>query len=581
MDASVGHGPEIPYIKEIVVFLVSAVLVVPLFQRLRVSPILGYLAIGALIGPHGLGVIDDVEGVQRLAELGVVFLLFTVGLELSVERLWAMRRSVFGLGMAQVVVTGIIIGLVAWGWGNSTEAAIVLGACLALSSTAVVMQLLIERGELGSRAGRTCFSILLFQDLAVVPILFAVTVFGQSSEGSVLTDLGVVALKALGAVAAIMIAGRLLLRPLFKLVSGTRSPELFTGMILLAILGTAFGTGVAGLSMALGAFLAGLLLAETEFRHQVETDIAPFKGLLLGLFFISVGMAIDFGQVADKAFWLALSVVGLIVLKAVIAIGLCLLFGVPRGAAVEAGLLLGQAGEFAFVVVGAAVAVGLMPDPVGQFMLIVASLSLVVTPFLAILARRAGAMITSSEASGTLSPGPEDDEALEGHVLIAGYGRVGRTVARLLEVQTVQYVALDINAARVTEARKRGVPAFYGNASRREVLERLGARRAAAIVITLDDPTASAQAVASIRQAWPELKIYVRSRDVQHTTELIAAGATEAVPEAIESSLQLAGQVLQALGTPLDAVNLLLAQVREQEYAGLRRLADHRLTEAE
>ena len=560
MEASVGHGPEIPYIKEIVVFLVSAVLVVPLFQRLRVSPILGYLAIGALIGPHGLGVIDDVEGVQRLAELGVVFLLFTVGLELSVERLWAMRRSVFGLGMAQVVLTGIIIGLVAWGWGNSTEAAIVLGACLALSSTAVVMQLLIERGELGSRAGRTCFSILLFQDLAVVPILFAVTVFGQSSEGSVLTDLGVVALKALGAVAAIMIAGRLLLRPLFKLVSGTRSPELFTGMILLAILGTAFGTGVAGLSMALGAFLAGLLLAETEFRHQVETDIAPFKGLLLGLFFISVGMAIDFGQVADKAFWLALSVVGLIVLKAVIAIGLCLLFGVPRGAAV---------------------AVGLMPDPVGQFMLIVASLSLVVTPFLAILARRAGAMITSSEASGTLSPGPEDDEDLEGHVLIAGYGRVGRTVARLLEVQAVQYVALDINAARVTEARKRGVPAFYGNASRREVLERLGARRAAAIVITLDDPTASAQAVASIRQAWPELKIYVRSRDVQHTTELIAAGATEAVPEAIESSLQLAGQVLQALGTPLDAVNLLLAQVREQEYAGLRRLADHRLTEAE
>ncbi len=581
MEASVGHGPEIPYIKEIVVFLVCAVLVVPLFQRLRVSPILGYLAIGALIGPHGLAVIDDVEGVQRLAELGVVFLLFTVGLELSLERLWAMRRSVFGLGMAQVVVTGVVIGLVAWGWGNSAEAAIVLGACLALSSTAVVMQLLIERGELGSRAGRTCFSILLFQDLAVVPILFAVTVFGQSTEGSVLADLGVVALKALAAVAAILVAGRLLLRPLFKLVSGTRSPELFTGMILLAILGTAFGTGVAGLSMALGAFLAGLLLAETEFRHQVETDIAPFKGLLLGLFFISVGMAIDFAQVADKAAWLALSVVGLIGLKAMIAVSLCLLFGVPRAAAVESGLLLGQAGEFAFVVVGAAVAVGLMPDPVGQFMLIVASLSLVVTPVLAILARRAGTLITSSEATGTLSPGPEEDEDLEGHVLIAGYGRVGRTVARLLEVQAVPYVALDINAARVTEARKRGVPAFYGNATRREVLERLGARRAAAIVITLDDPTAAARAVASIRQAWPELKIYVRSRDVQHTSELIAAGATEAVPEAIESSLQLAGQVLQALGTPLDAVNLLLAQVREKEYAGLRRLADHRLTDAD
>ena len=293
------HDATSQVMVDLFIFLIAAVVIVPIFHRLRASPILGYLAIGVAIGPHGFGLIDDVESVAGLAELGVVFLLFTIGLELPLRRLWAMRRLVFGMGSAQVMVSALVIGSVAFAWGNSLEAATVLGLCLALSSTAIVVQLLSERGELATPPGHAAFSVLLFQDLAVVPILFLLPVLGGSA-GNFAVDLAVALATATAAVLVIYVVGRRALRPLFRVIAGTRSAELFVATTLLVTLGIATLTNLAGLSMALGAFLAGLLLAETEFRHQVETDIQPFKGLLLGLFFISVGMGVDFAAVADR-----------------------------------------------------------------------------------------------------------------------------------------------------------------------------------------------------------------------------------------------------------------------------------------
>ena len=335
------HLEEIPLLREILIFLIATAFVVPLFQKMKWSAVLGYLVAGVAIGPYGFAVIDDVEEVQALGELGVIFLLFTIGLELSYERIWAMRKAVFGIGLLQVAVTGLAIAGLLWGGGVGPKIAIIIGFCMALSSTAMVMQLFIERGEIASWRGRTAFSILLFQDLAVVPLLFMVNIFGSTGETDAITEAALAIGKAVLAIGGILIIGRLVLRPLFRHVAGLRNPEIFMAVILLAILGTAMGTGYAGLSMALGAFLAGILIAETEYRHQVEIDIQPFKGLLLGLFFMSVGMAINFQAVADILHWILLAVAVLIALKALIIIAICLAFSHADQSRVSCGSVLG------------------------------------------------------------------------------------------------------------------------------------------------------------------------------------------------------------------------------------------------
>ncbi|MEZ5840158.1 MAG: monovalent cation:proton antiporter-2 (CPA2) family protein [Hyphomicrobiales bacterium] len=438
---------SIPYLREVVIFLVSAGVVVPLLNRLRISPVLGYLVVGGVVGPFGLGllaadvpllhyaVISDIEGVRPLAELGVVFLLFMIGLELSFDRLWSMRRLVFGLGGAQILVTGLVIGLIAYLFENSIAASIVLGACLALSSTAIVMQLLMRSRRIGSPVGRASFAILLMQDLAVVPILFLVGVFGADEEANIGLDLLLALGKAGLAISLIYVTGRLVLRPVLRVVAQARSPEMFMAAILLTVIGTSAITGLAGLSMALGAFMAGLVIAETEFRQEVEVDIEPFKGLMLGLFFMSVGMGIDWREVGAEPFWIPASVVGLIGLKALITAGLSVAFGLPRHTAIEAGLLLGQGGEFAFIVIGLAVSLGLMPRDVGQFMLIVAGLTMLVTPIVGSLAARLGSRLEKNSAKKTLAWGLAAWRELEGHVIVAGFGRVGRTLAETLEAE--------------------------------------------------------------------------------------------------------------------------------------------------
>ncbi|MFO0293005.1 MAG: cation:proton antiporter [Rhodospirillales bacterium] len=563
------HG--LPYLREILIFLAAAGLVLPVALRLRVNPVLGYLAVGGAIGPFGLGlwaadmpllshlVISDLEGVRTLAELGIIFLLFTIGLELSLDRLWAMRRLVFGLGGLQVCVTAAAIAAIALAFGNPVPAATVFGAALALSSTALAMQILVQSRRLATPLGRTSFSILLLQDLAVVPIMLLVGMLAAQPGGGVAADVAAALAKAALAIGAIYALGRLVLRPVLHLVAQARSREMFMAAILLVALGTALMTAAAGLSMALGAFLAGLLLAETEYRHEIEVDLEPFKGLMLGLFFVSVGMGIDWRLVAEMPVRLIASVVGLIALKAAIVAALCRAFGLPRHTAIEAGLLLGQAGEFAFIVVGMALTLGLVQDAAGQFMLIVAGLSMLATPPVAALARRAAAGL---ERSASAAAAAEPIEPLDGHVVVAGFGRVGRMLAAALQAEAVPFVAVDPDPGTVARGRADGLPVFFGDASRLDMLERAHVAAAAGVVITMDDFAAAERIVRGIRLRWSSVPIYVRARDSAHARLLIAAGASSAVPETVEASLQLAGRVLEGLGVDEDIVRRRLEHQR-------------------
>ena len=571
----------IPHLREIVVFLVAAGILVPALSRLRISPVLGYLLVGALIGPFGLGLlaeeypwlsiatITDLDGVRALAELGVIFLMFMIGLELSIERLWAMRRLVFGLGSLQVAVTGCAIGLIAYGFGNSPAASIVLGACLALSSTAIVMQLLLEQRRLATPLGRTSFSILLMQDLAVVPLLFLVGVLGARLGEDVGLALLIALLRAGAVIAGVYVIGRVIVRPMFRMVARSHSAELFMAATLLMVIGTAAITAAAGLSMALGAFLAGLLLAETEYRHEIEVYIEPFKGLLLGLFFMSVGMHIDYRTVADQPFWIAASVVGLFLVKSTITGLLCLAFKMPRHVSLEAGLLLGQGGEFAFVIVGLAMTLGLMPFEAGQFMLIVAGLSMLVTPLVAIAASRVAEFIREKTAAPADEPEELALQGLEGHVVIVGFGRVGKTISAVLDAEGASYVALDIDPMNVSAARSRGLPVFFGDASRSEMLKRVYIENAAALVVTLDNENKADRIVELARRQRPDLIIHARARHSSHAARLLALGTNEVVPETLEASLQIAGRLLQALGTSEEVALARIAVQRGLELAEL------------
>ncbi len=567
-------------LREVMIFLVAAGIVVPLVRRLGMSPVFGFLVVGLAIGPHGVArfadalpwlryaVITDLAGVRPLAELGVVFLLFMIGLELSLDRLWSMRRRVFGLGGAQVIVTGAVIAVIASFFDNTLATAVVLGAAFALSSTAIVMQLMSENRRLGTATGRTSFAILLCQDLAVLPILFLVGAFAAQSDASVLVAFAWAIGQALVAVAAILAIGRLVLRPVFRFVGSTASREMFLAFVLLVIVGTALATEQVGLSMALGAFLAGLLFAETEYRHEIGVDIEPFKGLLLGLFFVSVGMSIDITQVAAKPLWLIASVFGLYLVKSPIVYALARLFGEPRPVALEAGLLLGQGGEFAFLVIGMAYGLGLMPNDTAQFMLIVTGMTMIVTPPVAHVARRLAHAAETQEADR----GQRDTDipsSLSGHVIVVGYGRVGQMLGSVLTSQTLPYIGLDVDANLVARFRAAGAGILYGDASRPDMLRRFGVDRAAALVVTMDSPDAAEQVVETARRHWPDLVIYARARDRAHGARLIARGASHVIPETIEASLQLGEMVLMGVGVPDQAARRVIEARRQAEQAAV------------
>lgn len=576
-----SHG-AFPFLKEIILFLALSGVLIPLLARLRINPVLGFLAVGTLLGPYGLASLSGQwpwldyftfarhEDVEVLAELGVIFLMFMIGLEMSVNRLWSMRRLVFGMGSLQVGLSALLIGVIAWRFGNRLEASVILGLLLAFSSTAIVMQLLSQRRELGTPLGQASFAILLFQDLAVIPLLVLISILGAGAGGdSFGAMLGMAALKGVLTMLVIYLVGRRLVRPLFRQIAANRQPDTFMALTLLATLGVAALTWAAGLSMALGALLAGLIIAETEFRHQVEVTIEPFRGLLMGLFFLSVGMGIDTRAVLDAPVWMPLSVIGLFVLKGAVIFGLLRVFGLPWGRSLEGGLLLSQGGEFAFIVIGLALSFNLLPRDVGQFMLIVVGLSMLAAPLVARAGQHLGDWLERRTVAHETTVTAEFG-ALQGHVIIAGYGRVGQMVGQLLASQGVPFVAIENDAALLAHHRRLGVPIVFGDASRPELLGKLKLDQAQAVVLTMDDTAAALHAVHGVRRVTPAVHIIARARDEKHALTLLEAGASLVVPETLESSLKLAGSVLQTLGVPSDESERLLARERDRRMAALR-----------
>ncbi|KAA2238172.1 cation:proton antiporter domain-containing protein [Salinarimonas soli] len=569
--------------KETILFLATAGVVVPLFHRLRVSPVLGFLGAGALIGPFGLGrlagdhpsiswfTITNAEEISHIAEFGVVFLLFTIGIELSWERLRTLRRLVFGLGTLQVVVSTVAIGLIAFAAGTGATAALLIGLALALSSTAIVLPVLGERRRLNAPAGRASFAVLLFQDLAVAPVLFAVTVLatdtGQAGLGFALA-----LAKAALAVGLFVVFGRLALRPLFQLVAATRSPELFMAACLLVVIGAGLAAAFAGLSMALGAFIAGLLLAETEYRRAIEATIDPFKGLLLGVFFVSVGMGLNPAALLASPLTILAIALGLMTLKAGIVYALALRFRLGRATALEAGLMLGNGGEFAFVILGAALSLGVVRQALVQDILLVTTVTMIAIPFvgrLASLFERRTRARTVAEAAA--EPLPEDETP---RVVVAGFGRVGQLVADMLTRHGVPFIALDMDAARVTEQRRAGRPVYFGDSGNPEMLRRCGLATARALVVTLDSPRGVESVVAAAKSVRSDIPIVARARDARHATQLYEMGVDDAVPETIEASLQLSEAVLVDLGVPMGLVIASIHERRDEYRRTLRRPAD-------
>ncbi|HJV25210.1 MAG TPA: cation:proton antiporter [Aromatoleum sp.] len=561
------------YLYEVLLFLTLAGVLIPLLQRRSINPVLGFLAVGMIVGPFGLGhftatsswlrylTFSRQEDVAIFAEFGVVFLMFMIGLEMSVDRLWAMRRLVFGAGSLQVGLSGLAIGGIAYAFGNSLESSVVLGLVLGFSSTAVVMQLLTQRRELGSPLGQATFSVLLFQDLAVVPLLVLVTILSQDGNDSFLNLIGIAALKGLVTVALIYFVGQRVVRPLFHQIAVNRQSESFMALTLLTTLGVAVLTRAAGLSMELGALLAGLLIAETEFRHEVEVTIEPFKGLLMGLFFMSVGMGIDVSAILAKPLLLPLSVIGVLAIKSVIVTILFRVFGLSWGRAVEGGIMLGQGGEFAFIIIGMGLAVGLIDPKVGHFMLLVVGLSMLITPPLTLLGRKLGDAI---DARLVHQPAAEEPvlSGLSGHVIIAGYGRVGQLIGELLTKQGIPHIAVEADAKLVARLRARKAPVYFGDASRPELLRRLHLERAVAVVVTMDRSIAAVHAVRGVRATSPSIRIAARARDEVHAKSLRNAGASIVIPETLESGLQLAGSVFDTVGVSGEVSARLLEQER-------------------
>jgi len=554
-------------VADVLVFLIAAVLAALGVQRLKWSPVVGYLIAGAIIGPHGMGLVSEGAQIHLLAEFGIVFLMFTIGLELSPARLRSMRGHVFGLGGLQVALTALAITLIARALGFGPDSAVVIGLALALSSTAVVMRLLMERDALARPVGQRAFGILLFQDIAVVPILLIVSSLGQAETMTHLIDLNALGKAAL-AVLLVVLAGRYLARPLFRVVGSAKSPELFAATTLFLVLASAWLMEMVGLSLAMGGFLAGVLLAETEYRTQVELDIEPFRGLLLGLFFITVGMVIDAEVIVSALHWIVLAILVMIAVKAAIIAGLSRIMGLAYPKPLRLGLLLGQAGEFGFVVLTAALAQGLIEAEVVQVLNVIIGVSIALTPALTVLAEW-----LDTRLSGRDLGAGEDLETtagrLEGHVVITGFGRVGRTVSRLLQETRIPFIALDLDPARVAEAHRRGIPAFYGNSASGAVLRAAGLERAAMLVITLDQPAAAIRAVQAALKVNPDLPIVARAHDRKHALELERLGAAAAVPETLEASLQLGGQALRGMGFSHGSCDDIIERLRLRDYAAI------------
>ncbi|MBT9447300.1 MAG: cation:proton antiporter [Hyphomonadaceae bacterium] len=536
------------------VFLVAAIVMVPVAKRLGLGSVLGYIVAGAIIGPFGLKLFGDPEGAMHAAEFGVVIMLFLIGLELQPALLWRMRTSIIGVGGAQVVLTGLAIGGVSLAFGLDWRVALAVGLILALSSTAIVMQSMREKALTETDSGRTTFSVLLFQDIAVIPMLalFPLLATFTPSEATGHVEGGLLAdapnwlrvLATLAAIAAVVLAGRFIMRPIFRIIARTRMQELFTAMALVIVVGTTLLMESVSLSPALGAFIAGVVLADSEFRHEIESDIEPFRGLLLGLFFVSVGASIDFALLLAQPMLILGLAVALIAVKAAVLFGIQRIFGQGKADSVTVALMLAQGGEFAFVLFAFAQGEGVLPASIVDPLTVVVALSMAATPLLFIAAERIAGQLVSPIAVRL-------EEAIESnkpHAIVAGYGRVGQTVGRLLDANGYRTSVLEHDADQVDALRGFGRKVNYGDASRIDLLRAAGAEDAQVIVVAIDDKAKALEIVDTVRRHFPHLKIVARAYDRRHAYELMAKEVDALERETFESSVRLGVKTLAMLG---------------------------------
>ena len=557
----------------ILILLGVAVVLVALFRYLRLPQILAYLCAGIIVGPYGMAWIPDLEGTRYLAEFGLVFLMFTVGLEFSLPKLIAMKNLVFGLGGAQVLISSLVFGFVAWVFGVAPEGAIVIGGMLAMSSTAIVMKLLTEQLEQSSRHGHHAISVLLFQDLIVVPFLILIPALGGGAGQSVWVTLGWALLKSILVLAGIFLVGRRLLRPFFHEVASARLREYFMLAVLLLTLTAAWITGMAGLSLALGAFLAGMMMGETEYRHQVEGDILPFRDILLGLFFVTIGMMLNLGAMRELWPWVLLCVAMIVVFKTLLILGLGKLFAMETGVALRTGLVLSQVGEFAFAMLLSANQYHLFSEVVTQIVLASVILSMMAAPLIV----RYSGYLTKRLVPGYKRARDSNLDVIRAeavgarrHVIICGYGRSGQNLAWMLEQEDIPSLALDLDPVRVRDARDAGKPVVYGDVTRRDVLDAAGLPRATALAISFYDVSAALKILETTRLLRPDMPVIVRTMDDAALERLKAAGATEVVPESLEGSLMMGSHLLLLMGVPVSRIVRHVRDVRTDRYRMLR-----------
>ena len=569
-SVSLCDESDMSFLHQALVFLAATVVAVPLFKKLGLGSVLGYLAAGMVIGPWGVKAISDVESILHFAEFGVVLLLFIIGLELQPSRLWELRKSVFGLGGVQVLSTGVVLAGVGLLAGLSVPAAVIAGMGLSLSSTAFALQLLAEKNELTSTHGQAAFGILLFQDLAVIPLLALLPLLGSAAAAS--TEPGwLSALKGAGVLVAVVLVGRYVLRHVFKVVGSFHSQELFTATALLLVIGTASLVSAVGLSMALGAFLAGVLLADSEFRHELEADLEPFKGLLLGLFFIAVGMSVNIGLVQTSPLLVLALVLGLVAIKAAVlfVIGRVSLKSTESG--LSMGIVISQGGEFAFVLFGLAVGFKVMDRGMADLLVVVVSLSMVTTPLLFAAYSRWVRPRFHKKAQREFDVAVHDDNP----VIIAGMGRVGQVIARVLRAKRIGFTALDINPEHIDFLKRFGNKIYYGDASRLDMLRAARADKAKIFVLAIDDIAASVRTAETVQQHFPHLTIFARARNRQHAYQLLNMGIKHVMRETWVSSLEQAGEVLEELGMTYSESRSTLERFRDHDERLLMNVYPH------
>jgi monovalent cation:proton antiporter-2 (CPA2) family protein len=527
---------------QIAIFLGSAVIAIPIFRYFKLGSVLGYLAAGIIIGPACLGLISRIDATQHIAEFGIVLLMFVIGLELQPSRLWVLRKPIFGLGLAQVVVTTTGIGCAAYfGFDQTKESALIIGFGLSMSSTALVLQLLAERGQLNSQYGRSAFSILLFQDIAVLPALALLPLLGVAAARTAGPG-GWLALKFVAVLGTVVIGGRYVLRPMLRIVAATKVAEAFTAAGLLVVIGTALLVGEVGLSLSLGAFLAGVLLADSEFRHELEADIEPFKGLLLGLFFITVGMSANLQLVVEKPLTIAGLTLGFMLVKVAVLRAIGRLSGMSSSASGGLALSLPSGGEFAFVLFGLAATLGIMDAEIAELLVLVVTTSMILSPLLLLLH-------DSLFKKKAVESAPFDTpEELYPKVIIAGFGRFGQIVGRILRAKKIAFTALEANQTQVDFLRRFGNQVFYGDASRLEMLRAAHAENAEIFVLAVDDVEASVRTAELIRKHFPRLKIFARARNRQHAFRLMDLDVRYTIRETLGSSLEMSEKILETLG---------------------------------